>query len=376
MKESQIYKDKSLCTGCEMCADLCPKHAITMTADWRGFRYPKVNNSLCIDCNLCHSKCPTNKPATPEFEFESASVFVESNLEYLNRASSGGAMGVLARYVFSKGGVVFGASMSETYDVTIIKAENIEELKAIHGSKYVQAYAGNCYSEIKKYLLAGRWVLFCACPCQVAALNSYLGKTYDNLITADLICHGVPSQPYFKSYVKDILKRYKKVGVEYFRFRHKTAPMQKIQPLDISSIDNNVYVGYYNKDYYMAYFLWGKGYRESCYKCRYPGHEREGDFTIGDFGQNKKMKLPIDVLKGTSLVLPNNGKAKSLMFLFNDGQAGLLDCMENAVGKDGSHLKHPSKYDIRCKMIYYLYWILGVKGPRFLFKLDNLRRRK
>lgn len=47
----------------------------------------------------------------------------------------------------------------------------------------------------------------CACPCHIAGLKSYLRKDYDNLITMDLICHGVPSQPYFRDYVKDLLSR-------------------------------------------------------------------------------------------------------------------------------------------------------------------------
>ena len=66
----------------------------------------------------------------------------------------------------------------------------------------------------------------------------------------------------------------------------------------------------------MTYFLWGKGYRDSCYKCRYPGAEREGDFTIGDFWNNERAKLPIDVSNGSSLIFFNSDKSRRLKYLF------------------------------------------------------------
>ena len=61
----------------------------------------------------------------------------------------------------------------------------------IQGSKYVQSNINTTYSEIK--LEEGRWVLFTGTPCQIAGLKSYLGKEYNKLLTADIICHGVPS---------------------------------------------------------------------------------------------------------------------------------------------------------------------------------------
>ena len=49
-------------------------------------------------------------------------------------------------------------------------------------------------------LCAEKLVFFTGTPCQVAGLKAFFGeKTYDNLITADIICHGVPSVAYFKN---------------------------------------------------------------------------------------------------------------------------------------------------------------------------------
>ena len=46
-------KNKENCCGCEACANICPKHCITMVEDEEGFKYPKVDKEKCINCKLC-----------------------------------------------------------------------------------------------------------------------------------------------------------------------------------------------------------------------------------------------------------------------------------------------------------------------------------
>ena len=53
----------------------------------------------------------------------------------------------------------------------------------------------------KEVLDQGKLVLFTGTPCQIEGLYSYLGKEYDNLITVDVICHGVPSPLAWKKYL-------------------------------------------------------------------------------------------------------------------------------------------------------------------------------
>lgn len=355
--------NKKFCSGCETCANICPQHAIEMHADWKGFLYPYVDSTKCIDCGLCQRQCPSNKKETKPFKFGYGFVFQEKNDTYLHNATSGGAFGVMARYILQHGGVVFGASMDKAYNINYKAVETIEELKTLHGSKYVQSYVNNVYKHVKDCLEQQRPVLFCGCPCQVAGLKAFLRKNYEMLITMDLICHGVPSQPYFRAYVNDLLKRNSNITV--FRFRGKGTSNNNM---------NNTYIGFLHNDYYMTYFLWGKGYRSSCYHCRFAGSERQGDFTIGDFWNNKIMRLPIDEEKGVSLVLANTQKAKKLEPLFaTNGYLFPLKSMTEAMGNDGGQLKHPSKYDVRCDLIYILYKIFGLSGPKLLFKLDNMR---
>ncbi len=365
--------NQSLCSGCEACLNVCVKNAITMQHDWRGFLYPHIDSDRCTDCGLCNKICPANQ-VKEEFVFPESRVFIDKNKEYLYHASSGGAFGVVARFVLDNKGVVFGCSMDNDYNVKFISVDKMEDLKLLHGSKYVQSYVGHIYRDIKSVLTTGRMALFCGCPCQVAGLKKYLRKDYENLITMDLICHGVPSQPYFRAYVKDLLQKKKKMGITTFRFRYKPESCCETQHEHHS---NHVHVGFHNKDYYMTYFLWGKTYRDSCYQCRYAGGKREGDFTIGDFWNNKNVRLPIDDSHGSSLILLNTWKAKSLVRLFEEnGQCLPINSLEDAIGLDGGQLKHPCHNDARSNMAYALYKLFGVSGPKMLFALDNMRMGK
>lgn len=373
MKQICIEGNK-FCSGCEACVNVCAHQAISMKADWRGFLYPVVDSNKCVDCKQCQKGCPANVEERKTFAFSEAAVYIDNNKEQLMRASSGGAFGVIARYVLFQGGVVFGCSMDGDYNINLISVNEEEELQKLHGSKYVQSKVGMIYRQIKEVLKSGRMALLCACPCQIAGLKSYLRKDYENLITMDLICHGVPSQLYFRSYVKDLLIRKAKMGITTFCFRYK--PEACFDSQHIYSSLKNVYVGYHNKDYYMTYFLWGKGYRDSCYNCRYPGVERVGDFTIGDFWNNKNVKFSIDVSNGSSLIFFNTEKAKKLKPIFMENSTFVpLDSLEMAMGQDGGQMKHPCSNDIRSKMIYVLYKLFGLAGPKLLFALDSLRMR-
>lgn len=43
------------CTGCGICADLCPEKAIAMT---REMGYPRPVPGKCAGCLLCVEQCP------------------------------------------------------------------------------------------------------------------------------------------------------------------------------------------------------------------------------------------------------------------------------------------------------------------------------
>jgi len=81
-------------------------------------------------------------------------------------------------------------------------------LNKIIGSKYFQSEAKGIYAKVKSLLLEGEEVLFCGTPCQSAALQAFLGKEYENLITIDFICRGINSPKAFRKYIEELEEKY------------------------------------------------------------------------------------------------------------------------------------------------------------------------
>lgn len=65
----------------------------------------------------------------------------------------------------------------------------------------------DCYSRAKTFLDSGREVLFTGTPCQIAGLKHFLRKDYPNLLTVEVICHGVPSPAVWQKFLKELSER-------------------------------------------------------------------------------------------------------------------------------------------------------------------------
>ena len=145
-----------------------------MKTDWEGFLYPKVNKRKCRDCGLCAEVCPVKheKQARPEPVYIGA----QAKSDALRFGSaSGGVFPILAGYVLSQNGVVFGAAMEEDGSVRHREITKAEEIPLLQKTKYVQSDVSNCYLRIKGHLEAGRLVLFTGTPCQCQAVRLYMG---------------------------------------------------------------------------------------------------------------------------------------------------------------------------------------------------------
>ena len=193
-------KEKHNCCGCSACVQVCPKQCIRMYADNEGFLYPQVNSTICIDCGLCEKVCPVinqNKPNVP------LSVYAAKNIneEVRIKSSSGGIFTLLAEQIISEGGVVFGARFNENWEVVHDYTETIDGLESFRGSKYVQSSISDNFKVAKQFLKEGRKVLFSGTPCQIAGLKKFLQKEYENLLTMEVVCHGVPSPMVWRDYI-------------------------------------------------------------------------------------------------------------------------------------------------------------------------------
>jgi coenzyme F420-reducing hydrogenase beta subunit len=309
-------KLKNLCCGCGACVQVCPKNCITMSEDYEGFYYPEVSaHSSCIKCGKCANVCPMESRPAP-LDKISADFYAgfTLNKDYINSSSSGGIFPEIARSFIERGGVVCGVAINEAHKVYHTIIESVDELSLLQGSKYVQSDLVNCLGIIEEKLRSGKNLLFTGTPCQVAAVK----KTFksENLYTLDVLCHGVPSQKLFDTYISYLEKKHKGVLTEIV-FRDKSLNGWSItQRYKIKKKKKRKEQTYYLDRHiseYFSGFLRNMTQRESCYQCPYTTVNRVGDITLADFWGVDKVRPELYNRAGTSLVLSNSQKGDYLL---------------------------------------------------------------
>lgn len=296
-----------LCTGCFACKSICPKGAIEKKTDRLGRTVPVVNEELCVNCGLCEKACPTVTP--PTFREPKVCYAAWSKLEEdRNTCASGGISTGIGRYVIEQGGVVFGTYFKPNENLVLEfgMASSVEELERFKTSKYVQADTADSYEKAKEQLDNGKLVLYVGSPCQIAGLYGFLRKDYENLLTVDIICHGVPPIEYLRDYQKSVCKG--KIA-EYATFRGKDDFSMQFY----SATNELLFKKEAKKDFYFKAFLDGLIYRENCYSCVYAQRNRVADFTIGDFWELDKSTLKVKYDGKVSVIFGNS--KKSLLYI-------------------------------------------------------------
>lgn len=280
------------CTGCEACSNVCAHSAIKMQPDSSGYKYPVIDESLCTDCGLCQKSCPSLTLHHRYYPIQNLALTTKDEKDTLSCAS-GGAATLFSRSIISQGGVVYGCNGNDIRNVHHARISSLEEVELLKGSKYVQSAINNVYQQVREDLRSGIKVLFIGTPCQVAGLYGFLRyKVYDNLFTADLVCHGVPSQ----QMLNDNIDLYTEVrGCECkVRFRDKVLQDSNAKCNAIYRItygwffQNQPYVSEpifrtFKKDPYMLGFISGLTFRPNCYECRYASVARVSDLTLSDY---------------------------------------------------------------------------------------------
>lgn len=303
---------KESCYGCKACEQICHKKSIKMQYDREGFWYPSVNVDTCIKCNLCIKVCPYNEASFKVSTLDKALAFAAINKDDKVRytSTSGGIFSNISDYIFNNDGVVFGVELDDSGIVKHSVAVNREERERFKGSKYVQSDMQKSYIKAKEYLNNNKLVLFTGTPCQVAGLYSYLGKDYDNLITCDIVCHGVPSPKIFNDYYNLMKKKYKS-SIISLNFRDKSNGWNT-GTLKITFNKGKEYSEIWNRDKYYRLFFSHRILRPSCHQCRFTKLDRESDISIGDFWGIENCKPNMFDNKGISLVLLNTRKGMKL----------------------------------------------------------------
>lgn len=313
--------DKRDCVGCNACTQRCPKNCITMHRDSQGFLYPEVDLEVCIHCDLCEKVCPVINQAAHQEPLETYAAVNNNSLE-LQTSSSGGIFVALAKKVIKDGGVVFGARFNDNFEVIHDFCESQEGLPPFQGSKYVQSNIGNAFLKAEEFLKQGRTVFFTGTPCQIAGLNLFLRKDYPNLITADVICHGVPSPLVWKKYLQHVKDSHpNKAKISNINFRDKKQGWENFGlsictqetagdvsaniPQNTSSSPVNCSFKSHNDDLYMRLFLSNLDLRPSCHQCPVRSGKSQSCLTLGDFWGVKTVVPQAYNPSGTSLLLAN-----------------------------------------------------------------------
>lgn len=269
------------CCGCGACAAVCPRDAISIITDDKGFQAYTIDSSLCIGCGICQSVCPMSRvTARRVHDAKELRAYQSSDADGLRKSSSGALGADLASLLSESGYRVFGCVYERELDEAAIIEVASGSLDRIRGSKYLQARSAEAIAEASEPG-AGKAVFF-GTPCQVAGLDAVLRRrgAREGAVLVDLICHGVPTRLLWQRY----LEERRRDGMDehpdvYFRWKANGWSPIKMMMMRDSKME---YFAVEPKDNFYALFSQGHCFAKSCYECPY--RERSAaDIRMGDY---------------------------------------------------------------------------------------------
>lgn len=295
-------QDKTQCCGCGACQQVCPASCIMMKEDEEGFLYPAVDVAVCVHCGLCKAVCPVLHVGE-ERRPKAVYALKQRNSTVRQLSSSGGAFSLLAEPVIENGGICFGASFNERWEVVHDSADSKEKLQKLRRSKYVQSRIGMTYRQTYDLLKSGRRVLFSGTPCQIAGLMTFVRpEMRERLLTVELICHGVPSPSVWRDCVDAMTVGGEKTLSDLY-FRDKCLGWRQ----------SPYYYYYYCYDNGVSFVsdLFSRGFLENlylrpiCHVCPFRRFRSGADVTIGDFWGIENVLPEFEDRLGVSVMLVN-----------------------------------------------------------------------
>ena len=375
------------CTGCAACVNACAHHCIQLLPDKYGELHPYVDNEKCLNCGLCQKVCPNNSSIEFRYPIRCMASWID-NEKKRKKCASGGIGTIMSEYVINNGGVVFGSRYEEDLHPIITYTEHLDELDYFKGSRYVQSVINkDTFKRVLDFLQKGKMVLFIGTPCQVAGLLTYLKKPYENLITVDLICHGVCPSSYLNEEINYLKTKYRLNNITDARFRGNdgndfiltlwNSEGEKLYPRD--TYLQKLFFDDISEQYYLTGFLLGVSMRENCYSCNYARPERISDITIGDFiglGKTEPFKYSIN---NVSSVLLNTNKGESFYSLVSANTSELTNIersyaerLEYKPSLVHAFERHPYNYSFREEYLKHGY----AKAIRIVLKEHMKNRQK
>ncbi len=307
-----LFNDPTKCCGCGACENICPRQDVVMMPDVEGFMYPRIDMQSCINCGLCEKVCPLRHSENlKQINLPEAYALYHKDNEILRESTSGGAFTAIAQAFCSDNYAIFGAVFENCFKVSHRFSFDIQRLSDQRKSKYVQSDIGYSFRQAKSFLEKGKKVLFSGTPCQIAGLKAFLQKDYLNLLTVEIICHGVPSPLVFATYLEHIKGLYHS-DIKEVSFRDKSEHWEP-HSMVLNFFSGDIYKKIGIDDPYEMAFYGNLILRPSCQNCPFATIPRVADFTIGDFWGVENLKPHLDNDKGLSIILANSLKSQKLL---------------------------------------------------------------
>lgn len=305
----KLFKEKNDCCGCEACVQACSKGIIQMKRDTEGFYYPFVSDSSkCIQCHACERVCPVKHFLEINAHFTKAYAGWANDETDVIKSSSGGFATILAEKHILKGGIVYGVGYSNDYmGAEYYRAESIEDLKKLRGSKYIQAKKHDIYKRILQDIRE-KEVLFFGTPCDCYALSRIIHDR-TKLRIVSLICHGPTTELVQQSFCS-LLESKKESKIVDFNIRYKLNGNWKPYYIYAEYQEGDYSLEQFNRSDYNTAFLYFK--RPSCSVCRFKKKHFAGDLLIGDYHSVRAGDSHYNA-HGVSIMLPLNARGMDLI---------------------------------------------------------------
>lgn len=313
MKADKAPVTEKGCIGCGACAAVCKFDAIRLVKSEEGFLTALIDQNKCVNCGMCKGVCPAlNEPIKHESLQDVYAFKAEDTLR--KGSTSGGAFAALAEAFIAEGGVFYGATQGEDFFVRHIRGESHADLSKMQGTKYLPSDITASYSKIESDILAGRKILFSGTPCQIDAVKRFIEARRlpeENIYFVDIICHGVPSPAFYKSYMRWLEKEYGSKVVEY-KFRTKKISWRGsscyARLSNGAELKNDKRLCAFMNTYYSDHIT-----RESCYTCSYTSKNRVSDLTISDYWGLENLDKSFEDALGVSMLLVNTDRGRTLL---------------------------------------------------------------
>lgn len=302
------------CSGCGVCASICPTKAIGINLDDKGFYISNVDENKCIDCGICKKVCCFNEKIDFKKPIKTFSCTRKENSEKTKSSSSGIAWDI-AKIALEKDYLACGAKYNyKKNNVEHFIAETVKEYIPAQGSKYLQSYTVDTFSQIINNKSKDKYIVF-GTPCQIASLKNYIKmrKIEDRFILIDFFCHGVPSYHLWESYLE-----YHKINkIEEIIFRDNSKELWNDYCMNIKTKDKTLISSSKNNDLFYRFFLLDFCLNKTCSEsCMFFSTNSCADIRVGDIWNRKihSNKKPM------SLSLVYNEKINWILEELNDTQ--------------------------------------------------------